>query len=156
MNGLYARPTRLEDGRISIPENYDGVAFMEKPEADALPERSIKVLGSPSSEAKISPQGALAQDDTAERREHGSITSEDAKAEEVSASVASGLFPLIDKLPFAGFLGRLIPDKERKISIPKIGAEEILIIATATFLFFSKEGDKECAIMLFLLLLVVK
>ena len=36
--------------------------------------------------------------------------------------------------------------------IKGIGTEEILIIATAFFLLFSKDGDKECAIMLLLLL----
>ncbi len=40
------------------------------------------------------------------------------------------------------------------IKLPKIGAEEILIIATALFLFFSGDGDPECAILLLLLLLV--
>lgn len=36
----------------------------------------------------------------------------------------------------------------------KIGTEELLIIAAALFLFLSKEGDKECAILLVLLLFV--
>lgn len=40
------------------------------------------------------------------------------------------------------------------LKMPKIGVEEILIIATAAFLFFSKDGDRECAIMLALLLLI--
>lgn len=40
------------------------------------------------------------------------------------------------------------------LKIPEIGLEEILIIATAAFLFISKDGDRECAIMLLLLLLV--
>ena len=40
------------------------------------------------------------------------------------------------------------------IHIPQIGIEEILILATAAFLFFSKDGDKESAIILLLLLLV--
>ena len=35
-----------------------------------------------------------------------------------------------------------------------IGIEEILIIAVAAFLFFSKDGDSECAILLILLLFV--
>ena len=37
---------------------------------------------------------------------------------------------------------------------PKIGTEEILIIATAAFLLFSKSGDKECAVILLLLLFI--
>ncbi len=35
-----------------------------------------------------------------------------------------------------------------------IGKEELLIIAAALFLFLSKDGDKECAIMLALLLFI--
>ncbi len=40
------------------------------------------------------------------------------------------------------------------LKIPEIGTEEILIIAVALFLLFSKDGDRECAVMLLLLLLV--
>ena len=40
------------------------------------------------------------------------------------------------------------------LKLPEIGLEEILIIATAAFLFISKDGDRECAVMLLLLLLV--
>ncbi|MBQ7387267.1 MAG: hypothetical protein IJW03_03775 [Clostridia bacterium] len=40
------------------------------------------------------------------------------------------------------------------LRLPEIGSEEILIIATAIFLLLSKNGDKECAVMLLLLLLV--
>lgn len=39
-------------------------------------------------------------------------------------------------------------------SLDKLGYEEILIIAVAAFLFFSDSGDKECAILLILLLLI--
>ena len=38
----------------------------------------------------------------------------------------------------------------------KIGTEEILIGAVALFLLFSKNGDKECAIMLLLTLFITK
>ena len=40
------------------------------------------------------------------------------------------------------------------LKMPSIGVEEILILATAAFLFFSKDGDKESAIILLLLLLI--
>ncbi len=36
----------------------------------------------------------------------------------------------------------------------KLGTEEILIIAVAAFLFFSKDGDKECALILLMLLFI--
>jgi hypothetical protein len=40
------------------------------------------------------------------------------------------------------------------IKMPKIGTEEILIIATAAFLLFSKNGDRECALILLFLLFI--
>ena len=40
------------------------------------------------------------------------------------------------------------------LRIPKIGIEELIIIAVAAFLLFSPEGDRECSIMLLLLLFV--
>ena len=53
-----------------------------------------------------------------------------------------------------GFLGSLgLPFLDR-ISMPRIGSEEILIIAAAAFLFLSKNGDRECAVMLLLLLFI--
>ena len=39
-------------------------------------------------------------------------------------------------------------------SLEKIGYEEILIIGVAIFLLFSADGDKECALLLILLLLI--
>ena len=41
-----------------------------------------------------------------------------------------------------------------KLSFPKIGTEEILIIGLAIFLFLSRDGDKECAVLLLLLLFI--
>ena len=58
------------------------------------------------------------------------------------ASILSGLF---GKGGLFGIEG---------IKMPKIGTEEILIIATAAFLLFSKNGDKECAIILLFLLFI--
>jgi hypothetical protein len=51
----------------------------------------------------------------------------------------------------SGILGNLhlgIP------SLDKIGYEEILIIGIAAFLFFSADGDRECALILLALLLI--
>ena len=49
-------------------------------------------------------------------------------------------------------LGGLLPPSLFKDM--KIGTEEILIGAIALFLLFSKSGDKECALMLLLLLFI--
>ena len=40
------------------------------------------------------------------------------------------------------------------IRMPRLGTEEILILATAAFLFFSQDGDKESALILLLLLFI--
>ena len=58
------------------------------------------------------------------------------------ASILSGLF---GKGGLFGIEG---------IKMPKIGTEEILIIATAAFLLFSKNGDRECALILLFLLFI--
>ncbi len=52
---------------------------------------------------------------------------------------------------FSGLFGKLnigLP------SLDKLGYEELLIIGIAAFLFFSADGDKECALLLLLLLLI--
>ena len=63
-----------------------------------------------------------------------------------------GLLGGFEKIPFlSAFFG---PGWSGGLKMPTIGVEEILIIATAAFLFFSKDGDKESAIILLLLLLI--
>lgn len=63
-------------------------------------------------------------------------------ASSLSIPILSGLF---DKGGLLGGLG---------LSMPRIGTEEILILATAAFLFFSKRGDREIALILLLLLFI--
>ena len=40
----------------------------------------------------------------------------------------------------------------RRFSMPKFEAEDVLLLSAAAFLFFTKDGDKECAILILLLL----
>ena len=54
-----------------------------------------------------------------------------------------------DPLGISRFLGA---DIFRGIKFPKIGTEELLLIAAAAFLFFSRDGDKECAILILMLI----
>ena len=55
--------------------------------------------------------------------------------------------------PVEGVFSRLLGSELfHGIKMPSIGAEEILLIVAAAFLFFSKDGDKECAILLVILL----
>ncbi len=92
--------------------------------------------------------------------------------EEVKESVAANTDPseeteamgkvrlgggLFESLGSALPLGKMLPEGLRSalhLEKFKMGTEELLIIALALFLFLSKNGDKECAIILFLLLFV--
>ena len=61
----------------------------------------------------------------------------------------------LGRLPIlSGIFGKDSSLSSLKLKMPSIGTEEILLIATAAFLFFSKSGDRESAILLLLLLLI--
>lgn len=89
---------------------------------------------------------ATVQECSAEDRADSEPTLANADGNSESKSVFANLFDK-DRGIFNGLFGGGI-----KSFLGKIGTEEILIIAVAVFLLFSKEGDKECAIMLLLLL----
>ena len=121
---MYTRSYSNETEDIIIPDKYGGTSFYH------------------------------AQEETGDNRTAGTKnpweetnihTSENEKDEE---SIESSTTPTKGYL--GGFLSRFF--KNDNFSLQKIGTEEILIIAAAAFLLFSKEGDKECAIMLLLLL----
>jgi hypothetical protein len=57
--------------------------------------------------------------------------------------------------PSGGILGGLFNSLHLSLpSLDRIGYEELLIIGIAAFLFFSADGDKECALILLALLLI--
>ena len=68
--------------------------------------------------------------------------------------------PSTDHREGRGFLGDVLsrlPFKSLGESggfLSRIGSEEILLIALALFLLFSESGDRECAVMLILLLFI--
>ena len=116
-----------ETENVSLPENYDGVAFRENNANTAVAD---------SEKASVNPN------DT-----------EKPKAEDVKPTFFSSI---LQKLPFPNLicgLGDLFTDG-RKEKNGTIEIEDILIAAVALYLFFSKEGDKECAIILALLLFI--
>lgn len=82
-------------------------------------------------------------------------SAEEGETQEASARISpadsqgSGLFksgslPILSGL-FGGLPG---------IKMPRIGTEEIIILTVAALLFFNKDGDKECAILLLVLLFI--
>lgn len=132
---MYTRSFLGNEEKLSVPENYDGNAFFEPPTppvAQSIPEVAA-------TETKISPRDELL---------HPSEYKED--AEDCSAAEDT---PVFEKFSISKFLPASIGNFFKFDSF-RLGSEEILIIAIAAFLFFSKGGDKECAIFLLLLLFV--
>ena len=124
---MYTRTYNENVGEIIIPERYGGTSFGQKEAGDVRIENEANDKGkNPWEDEEVHTDAPIKNEETAE-----------ASAQPSKLSL-TGLFSSIFK---NGTFG-----------LQKIGKEEILIIATAAFLLFSKEGDKECAIMLILLL----
>ena len=128
---MYTRSYDNEN-RIKIPENYDGNAFFEAPEpteASLEPEKEREPLRAPWDTPK-------------------EILQKEESVPTMAGIKGGGIFgKYLKKLPFGAL--KIFGDGGFKL-----GTEEILIIGVALFLFFSGSGDKECAVMLLLLLLV--
>lgn len=130
---MYSRSYYPEGEGIKIPENYDGNAFREK---EIKEEERIL----PSEDDAKSEEVLRAPWDVTERTE-AVMGKADADRR--------GFGGIFDKLSLNSLTGFLPFLKGGKFSL---GHEEILILAIAAFLLFSHGGDKECAIMLLLLL----
>ena len=122
---MYTRTYFTDESKVQIPENYDGNAFIE----------SRKI-----------------ESDITEPQ-----SSED---NEISAQTLGriGAASFFEKIPLKG-LGGLFPFLSKKDNGSKptplsFGTEEILISIIALYMFFSKDGDKECALMLLFLLFI--
>ena len=125
---MYSRNYYGKDSEsFSLPRNYDGTAFAENNE------KGENATRPPANEETMCSNQAL--DNAADAECGGHI---DAPEGGLVSGILNSIF---------GFRGRrLLPNK--------IGTEEILILATAAFLFFSRDGDRECALLLLLLLLI--
>lgn len=121
---MYTR-TYNDEGSILIPESYGGTALSQKQKREDIP--------------------------TSEQTARNPWEEETAQ---VSAKVDepenTQVLQEVTKSRTPSFLSNIF--KNGNFSLQNIGTEEILILATAAFLLFSKDGDKECAIMLLLLL----
>ena len=133
---MYTRNYIDETGGVSIPQNYDGIAF-DTDISDAKNTVSATI-----GERKISPMEQMPPPEP------------EAVQASTNEQLGNGLFGnlfgkigLKNMLP--GSLGSVL-----SLDKFKLGAEELLLIGLALFLLFSKEGDKECAIILLLLLFV--
>lgn len=123
---MYSRNYFPEAQDKLIPDNYDGTAFMNP--APSQPEKQTEPAFEETQETSV-----FHRDEG--RKDGGVFIGE-------KPSLLSGLFGK------GGIFGNI------GLTMPNIGTEEILIIATAAFLFFSKNGDKESALILLLLLFI--
>ena len=121
---MYTRSYANETDEIIIPDKYGGTSFTHQYEDHGEKQRTN--TKNPWEDTDI----------------HTSESEDTEKSTQASIEPTKG--------HIGGFLSGFF--KNSNFSLQKIGTEEILIIAAAAFLLFSKEGDKECAIMLLLLL----
>ena len=135
---MYTRTYYQGDEKINVPENYDGCAFTESVEGNMGRTNVQPAVAEP----KISPTDVPPT-------ELDPPDSEEEKSEETSA----GIFSFLKGHPFGGFIGDKLSFLPRLENF-KLGTEELLIGAIALFLLFSRDGDKECAIILLLALFV--
>lgn len=137
---MYSRSYFQGDADISVPDNYDGTAFLsEAIQSDAKAPRIETIK----SEVKFSPK-----DEACACEPEEACDSEECRAEADQRPKGLGIdikrtFSSI----FSGTgLGSVLPKD--------FGFEEILIIGIALFLLFSPERDIECALLLLALVFI--
>ena len=134
---MYTRAYYPEEQKITVPENYDGTALRECSGTTESAEPSE--VDTPLRASWDIPKEIEVKED-----ESDTVRSRPKESD--------GFFSgLRKKFPISNIFSGL--DIFRDGSL-KLGSEEILLIGVALFLFFTKGGDKECAIMLLLLLLI--
>ena len=124
---MYSRSYYPESERMSLPDNYDGTAFIERPTLESA-EEPVEPPVIDNADSQV-----FKGTDEHRHRQQSSIE---------GIPLLSGIF---GKGGLFGGLG---------LHSPTIGTEEILILAMAAFLFFSKSGDRECALILLLLIFI--
>lgn len=125
---MYTRTYDRNPGEIIIPERYGGTSFSQSSTDD---------------KSACDAEECVAKNPWENEEDiHTSVAQTDEEAVETSS--------FKEKLSSIGIVSKIFNND--LFSLQKIGKEEILIISTAIFLLLSKEGDKECAVMLLLLL----
>ena len=84
----------------------------------------------------------------------GTAFSESETAPDESETVHKEIDDRAEPTGAFGLFGKFLPKGLPILRNFKLGTEEILIIAVAAFLFFSRDGDKECALLLLSLLFI--
>ncbi len=130
-----------EADEIRIPENYNGTAFMDDDDAVKFktPEPSQPSPKQPEDDQPVFAQNKNPWEDTSAPTEE--------KKEEESVDVMG----VLKKFPVPNLIQKYIPSLN---IFDSFGTEELIILAVALFVLFSGTKDKECAIILFLLLFI--
>ena len=137
---MYSRSYFQGDADISVPENYDGTAFLNEAIQTEAKAPRIEPL---KSEIKFSPKDEKSSCECDEPR--------DSTECHVERDEREGIF----KTDLRGFFGSAFSGTRLVSILPKeFGFEEILIIGLALFLLFSPERDIECALLLLVLVFI--
>ena len=138
---MYTRPYFQNSAEVSVPEKYDG---------NALKDETIEK--SDNDEFRSTESEEMNEELRAPWDRVESTASE--QAEQTGAAVDSRrgiLGGLMKNLPFGSLPFKFNFTGGEGL---KLGYEEILIIAIALFLIFSKSGDKECGIALLAMIFI--
>ncbi len=133
---MYSRNYYSDEGSIKIPDNYDGTSLLENNVKEEKPQLSRVEI--PKADTKISPKDEKEEEHEVFLHNEQKTTYQKDRGFDLASILRGFNFKDIH-------IGTLIP---------KIGTEELLLIALAAFLFLSKCGDKECAILIFLLIFI--
>lgn len=152
---MYARNYYPEkDPETGIPKNYGGTALRDLPAAEQVPpspppsEESGRPDGTPSVPTDCPPKKNPWELPPPQKKSGGIF------------DALFGLFPLGVPQSADGIGGIFRALTARLAGIKSGGSgigfesEDLLILALAALLFFSKSGDKECALMLLFLLFI--
>lgn len=152
---MYARNYYPEkDPETGIPKNYGGTALRDLPAAEQAPpppppsEESERPVGTPSVPTDCPPKKNPWELPPPQKKSGGIF------------NALFGLFPLGIPQSADGIGGMFRALTARLAGMKSEGAgigfesEDLLILALAALLFFSKSGDKECALMLLFLLFI--
>ena len=137
---MYSRGLGGDGKERSIPEKYDGTALLDPiAVSESAPCASApKFIDSQKKEIKFSPPESSPEEPECQEQPTDGANGEDVPS----------FAPL-------KWVRGLLPEKSSLFGVlPKIELEELIIIGLALFLFFSKTGDKECALILLSLIFI--
>lgn len=140
---MYSRNYYPTETEIKVPENYDGTMFSDNQNYKDDTE-SMKEKNPPTIKAKKETKHLC--DENGNEFESVLKSEQTNKESKQRSFFGSDFFNIIK-----GFIPQT---RDLKSLVPKIETEELIIIGIAAFMFFSKNGDRECALILLALIFI--